>query len=61
VKVSDLLKCLKEDGWLLVRTKGSLRQYRHPEKPGTVTVAGKLSVEVPKGTLAAILKQARLK
>jgi len=41
--------------------KGSHRQYHHPEKPGTVTVAGKLSLEVPPGTLKNILKQARLK
>ncbi|RPH92345.1 MAG: addiction module toxin, HicA family [Lysobacterales bacterium] len=61
MKVREVLKRLTQDGWLLVRTKGSHRQFRHPEKPGTVTVAGRLSVEVPKGTLSAILKQARLK
>jgi predicted RNA binding protein YcfA (HicA-like mRNA interferase family) len=49
------------DGWQLVRTKGSHRQFRHPDKPGAVTVAGKPGIEVPKGTLAAILKQAGLK
>jgi predicted RNA binding protein YcfA (HicA-like mRNA interferase family) len=41
--------------------KGSHRQFHHPEKPGTVTVAGKLSLDVPPGTLKNILKQARLK
>lgn len=41
--------------------KGSHRQFRHPQKPGTVTVAGKPSVEVPPGTLNNILKQAGLK
>jgi len=40
---------------------GSHRQFRHPEKPGTVTVAGKPSIDVPIGTLGSILKQAGLK
>ena len=61
MKVRELLKLLEEDGWYLVRTKGSHRQYKHPTKTGTVTVAGKPGVEVPKGTLNAILKQSGLK
>ncbi len=52
---------LEEDGWMLARTKGSHRQFRHPTKPGTVTVAGKPSVDVPPGTLNNIFKQAGLK
>jgi predicted RNA binding protein YcfA (HicA-like mRNA interferase family) len=61
MKVKELLKMLEDDGWYLVRTRGSHRQYKHTGKPGTVTVAGKPSVEVPKGTLNAILKQSGLK
>jgi predicted RNA binding protein YcfA (HicA-like mRNA interferase family) len=61
MKVKELLKKLDNDGWYLVRTRGSHRQYRHPNKPGTTTVSGKPSVEVPKGTLNAILKQSGLK
>ena len=57
MKVRELMKMLKEDGWYLVRTRGSHRQYRHPSKPGTVTVAGKPGMDVPRGTLNAILKQ----
>ena len=60
-KVKDLLAQIHADGWHLVRQKGSHRQYHHPSKPGTVTVAGKESVEVPPGTLNSILKQAGLK
>lgn len=52
---------LEEDGWRLARTKGSHRQYHHPTKPGTVTVAGHPSVDIPQGTLNNILKQAGLK
>ena len=52
---------LEEDGWTLSRTRGSHRQFKHPTKPGLVTVAGKPSADVPKGTLNAILKQSGLK
>lgn len=52
---------LEKDGWSLGRTKGSHRQFRHPDKPGTVTVAGKLGVDMPRGTLNAVMKQAGLK
>lgn len=61
MKVRELLNLLEEDGWNLVRKKGSHRQSKHPDKPGTVTVAGKPGVEMPKGTLNAILKQSGLK
>jgi len=61
VKVRDVLKHLRKDGWVQVRMKGSHRQFHHPKKPGTVTVAGKPGLEVPPGTLSNILKQASLK
>ena len=61
VKVKELIALLESDGWVLVRTRGSHRQYHHPKKPGTVTVAGKASVEVPPGTLANVLRQAGIK
>jgi predicted RNA binding protein YcfA (HicA-like mRNA interferase family) len=61
VKVHELLVRLGADGWFQVRQKGSHRQFHHPTKPGTVTVAGKPGLEVPPGTLNSILKQAGLK
>jgi predicted RNA binding protein YcfA (HicA-like mRNA interferase family) len=61
MKVKDVIKLLEGDGWYLVRTKGSHRQFKHPSKLGLVTVSGKLSVDVPPGTLNSILKQAGLK
>jgi predicted RNA binding protein YcfA (HicA-like mRNA interferase family) len=60
VKVRDVVAVLEADGWRLVRTRGSHRQFRHPNKPGTVTVAGKASTDVPIGTLGSIWKQAGL-
>lgn len=61
MKVKEVIKLLEDDGWYLARTKGSHRQFKHPTKPGTVTVAGKPSVDIPPGTLNSILKQAGLK
>jgi len=61
MKVKELIALLKSDGWLQVRQKGSHRQFRHPIKLGTVTVSGKLNVDVPAGTLNSVLKQAHLK
>lgn len=61
MKVRDIIKLIEEDGWFLVNTEGSHRQYKHATKKGRVTIAGKLSDEVRKGTLNSILKQADLK
>ena len=61
MKVRDVIKRLEQEGWKLDRTKGSHRQFRHPIKAGTVTVAGHPSVDIPPGTLNNILKQAGLK
>ncbi len=60
-KVKELIALLEADGWFLVRTKGSHRQFHHPTKPGTVTVSGKPSIDVPPGTLNSALRQAGLK
>jgi predicted RNA binding protein YcfA (HicA-like mRNA interferase family) len=54
-------KLIEKDGWVLVRTRGSHRHFHHPVKPGTVTIAGKESVDMPVGTFNSVLKQAGLK
>jgi len=61
MKVRDVLRLLKDDGWALVRTRGSHQQYKHPTKPGLVTVAGQPSDNLASGTLNSIFKQAGLK
>ena len=61
MKVSELIALLEKDGWVQVRMKGSHRQFHYPIKPGTVTVAGKPSIDIPPGTLNSALKQAGLK
>jgi predicted RNA binding protein YcfA (HicA-like mRNA interferase family) len=61
VKVREMIKLLEADGWRLERQRGSHRQYRHPSKPGTVTIAGKVGNDLRAGTLASILRQAGLR
>ncbi len=61
MKVRDVLRLLKDDGWYLVVTEGSHRQFKHQSKTGRVTVPGKPNDDLPHGTLNSILKQAGLK
>ena len=61
MKVKEIIKLIEADGWILDRIKGSHRQYKHYTKPSTVTIAGKLSIEMPVGTVISILKQAKLR
>lgn len=61
MKVGELLRLLHDDGWLLVATRGSHRQYKHSSKPGRVTVAGRPSDDLAPGTLKSIVKQAGLR
>ncbi|MGH9582280.1 MAG: type II toxin-antitoxin system HicA family toxin [Bryobacteraceae bacterium] len=51
---------LESQGWRLKRTKGSHRQFIHPEEGLVVTVPGQLGKDVPVGTLKAILRSAKL-
>jgi predicted RNA binding protein YcfA (HicA-like mRNA interferase family) len=60
MKVREVIKLLERDGWFVERTTGSHRQFKHPTKPGTVTVAGKLNADLKTGTLKSILRQAQL-
>ena len=61
MEVREVIKLIQDDGWLLVRTRGSHRQFKHPRKSGLVSVAGHPSVDVPRGTFNSILKQTGLK
>jgi len=61
MKVRDAIRMIEAEGWYLVRTKGSHRQFKHPNKSGLVTVPGHLSDDLAPGTLNSILKQAGLK
>lgn len=60
MKVRELLRLLEDDDWYLARTRGSHRQYKHPTKPGVVTLPGKPNDDLAPGTLNSVLKQAGL-
>jgi predicted RNA binding protein YcfA (HicA-like mRNA interferase family) len=60
MKVRKIIKMIEDDGWVLSRTRGSHRQYKHPTKPGLVTIPSKLGSDLPFGLLRSILKQAGL-
>jgi predicted RNA binding protein YcfA (HicA-like mRNA interferase family) len=61
MRVREVIKMIEDDGWREVRQRGSHRQYKHPNKPGRVTVPGNLGDEVKPGTLASVLRQAGLR
>lgn len=61
MKVREVIRMLEADGWFLVATRGGHRQYKHPTKPGRVTLAGNLGHDIKLGTLNSIRKQAGLK
>ena len=61
MKVREILEMLRRDGWYLVATRGSHRQFKHPAKPGRVTVPGKPNDDLPPGLINSILKQSGLK
>lgn len=61
MKVRDGIERIEADGWYLATTRGSHRQYKHPTKPGKVTIPGKLSDDLSPGMWKSILKQAGLK
>ena len=59
-KVREAIRLIQRDGWYLVRTRGSHRQYKHPSKRGTVTIAGNENRDLAPGTWNSILRQAGL-
>ncbi|MCX6596958.1 MAG: type II toxin-antitoxin system HicA family toxin [Acidobacteria bacterium] len=60
MKVRDLIHILESNGWRLKTTRGSHRQFLHPNKGSVVTVAGHPGKDVPVGTLKVILRSAGL-
>lgn len=49
--VREVVRLIETDGWYLVATKGSHRQYRHPRKSGRITVAGHPADDLAPGTV----------
>jgi predicted RNA binding protein YcfA (HicA-like mRNA interferase family) len=61
LKVREVIQLLEKRGWKEIRSRGSHRQFRHPEQPCVITVPGNEGKELAPGTLNAILKKAGLK
>jgi len=61
MKIREVIKLIEEDGWFLVATRGSHRQFKHARKPGRVTIAGHPGDDLAPGTLNSVLKQAGLR
>jgi predicted RNA binding protein YcfA (HicA-like mRNA interferase family) len=61
MKVRAVIKLIEWDGWRQVRQTGSHRKFRHPTKPGKVTVAGHPNEDLHPKTRASIMEQAGLK
>jgi len=61
MKVKEIIRLIETDGWVLKRTRGSHRQFKHPKKTGLVTVPGKPGDDLAPGTENSILIQAKLK
>jgi len=61
MKIREVINLIEEDGWFLVATRGSHRQFKHARKPGRVTIAGHPSDDLAPGTLNSVLKQAGLR
>ncbi len=57
-KVKEVIKMLEDDGWYLIKIRGDHRQFKHPQKPGKVTISGKLSDDIDQFRLNSIWKQA---
>lgn len=57
-KVRDIIRMLMADGWIHVSTTGSHRQFKHPNKPGRVTVNGSPGDVLSQFILNSIFKQA---
>jgi len=61
MKVRDVIRIIRKDGWYIIKTKGSHRQFKHSTKPGRVTIAGHPNDDLAPGTLNSIWKQAQIK
>ena len=60
IKEAEILNDLNNDGWYIVRQKGSHRKFKHPVKKGSVTVNGTPSTDFYGDLLKSIENQSGL-
>ena len=61
MKVREVVRLLKKQGWVEMRSRGSHRSFRHPARPQVITMPGNDGKELAPGTLNDILKTAGLR
>jgi predicted RNA binding protein YcfA (HicA-like mRNA interferase family) len=61
MKVREVIRLIETDGWRQVRQTGSHKHYRHPSKPGLVTIPDHRNKDLGEKTYRSILKQAGLR
>ena len=61
MKVREVIRLLEKNGWVKIRSKGSHRQFKHPNQPLVITLPGNERTELAPGTLKGILRKAGLK
>jgi predicted RNA binding protein YcfA (HicA-like mRNA interferase family) len=54
----EIMSRLNREGWVLVRTRGSHRIFKHPGRPGQLVVVPHPKKDMPRGTLASIMRNA---
>lgn len=60
MRFREIEKLVLDDGWRLADVNGSHHQYKHPIKPGKVTIPNH-RCDIPQRVVNSILKQAGLK
>ena len=60
MRFREMDKILRVDGWYEVKKVGSHHQYKHPTKPGKVTVPEHGGKDINLSVAKSILKQAGL-
>jgi predicted RNA binding protein YcfA (HicA-like mRNA interferase family) len=59
MKAREIISKLKSEGWYQVKSNaGSHLHFKHQEKPGKISVPMHGSIDIAKGTLHSIFKQA---
>ena len=61
MELREAIRLIEAHGWYLVATRGRHRQFKHPNLPGRVTIAGTSPDDLAPGKVKSILKQAGLK
>jgi len=60
MKVREVVRLLTDEDSVRVAEKGNHRPFKRPVKPRKVNVPGKMSDDLPPGTLKSLLRQAGL-